>query len=139
LSRIGVFLCECGGNISDTVDVDKVVEEISKHPEVAHAEKYVYMCSDPGQKMLQDAIKEHKLDAIVVAACSPNLHEITFQDAVEAAGLNRYRVEMANIREHCSWVHDDVDSATKKAVKVVKSIVEKVSKNEELTPIRWRL
>jgi len=135
LSRIGVFVCECGGNISDTVDVDKVVEEISKHPQVAHAEKYVYMCSDPGQKMLQDAIKEHRLDAVVVAACSPNLHEITFQDAVEAAGLNRYRVEMANIREHCSWVHDDVDSATKKAVKVVRSIVEKVSKNEELTPI----
>jgi len=135
LSRIGVFVCECGGNISDTVDVDKVVEAISKHPEVTHAEKYVYMCSDPGQKMLQDAIKEHKLDAVVVAACSPNLHEITFQDASEEAGLNKYRVEMANIREHCSWVHDDMDSATKKAVKVVKSIVEKVSKDTELVPI----
>ena len=114
MKRIGVFICHCGINIAKTVDVEALTEEIKKYPGVEHAENYKYMCSDPGQNSVIDAIKEQKLDAVVVAACSPTLHENTFRNASERGGLNRYVCEMANIREHCSWVHDDKAIATKK-------------------------
>ncbi len=136
MKRIGVFICHCGINIAKTVDVEALTEEIKKYPGVEHAENYKYMCSDPGQNLVIDAIKEQKLDAVVVAACSPTLHENTFRNASERGGLNRYVCEMANIREHCSWVHDDKAVATKKASLIIKTIVEKVRYDEPLEPIQ---
>ncbi|MBN1271276.1 MAG: CoB--CoM heterodisulfide reductase iron-sulfur subunit A family protein [Candidatus Aminicenantes bacterium] len=133
--RIGIFVCHCGINIAGTVDVEKVAKTLSEHEGIIHAEDYVYMCSDPGQKKITDAIKEHNLDSVVVACCSPSLHESTFRNASKSAGLNPYQCEIANIREQCSWVHKDKDKATKKAIKIAKSIVEKVKRNESLEPI----
>jgi heterodisulfide reductase subunit A len=133
--KTGVFVCHCGINIAGTVDVKKVVDTLSKHPGVDHAEDYVYMCSDPGQNLIIDAIKEKKLDNIVVACCSPTLHETTFRNAAKAAGINNFQCEIANIREQCSWVHKDMDKATAKATKIAKSAVEKVRRNESLEPI----
>jgi heterodisulfide reductase subunit A len=135
MKRIGVFVCHCGINIAATVDVEKVVEEVRRYPGVAHAEHYQYMCSDPGQKLVQEAIEKHKLDGVIVAACSPTLHEVTFRRASENAGLNPYQCEIANIREQCSWVHADRGAATRKAVKIIESLVEKVKFDESLTPL----
>ncbi|HDM23350.1 disulfide reductase [archaeon] len=133
--RVGVFVCHCGRNIAATVDVKKVVEEISKHPYVVHAEDYKYMCSDPGQKLIYDAIKSKKLTAVVVAACSPTMHEETFRKVCEEAGLNRYKCEIANIREQCSWVHTDIEKATEKAIRIIRGAIEKVVKNRPLHKI----
>lgn len=135
MKRIGVFICHCGINIAKTVDVDALTEEIKKYPGVEHVENYKYMCSDPGQNIIIDAIKKHKLDAVVVSACSPTLHENTFRNTSERGGLNRYVCEMANIREHCSWVHDEKEIGTKKAAQIIKSLIEKVRFNEPLEPI----
>jgi heterodisulfide reductase subunit A len=136
MKRIGVFICHCGINISKTVDVETLTEEMEKYPGVVYAENYKYMCSDPGQNLVVEAIKDHKLDAVVVAACSPTLHENTFRNASERGGMNRYVCEMANIREHCSWVHDDREIATKKASHIIRSIIEKVKYDEPLKPIQ---
>ncbi|MBS3818632.1 CoB--CoM heterodisulfide reductase iron-sulfur subunit A family protein [bacterium] len=133
--RIGVFVCHCGINIAGTVDVKKAAKELSKHKNVAHAEDYVYMCSDPGQKLISDTIKEKNLDGVVVACCSPSLHESTFRGTSEEAGLNPYQCEIANIREQCSWVHKDKQRATSKAITISNSIVEKVLRNQSLEPI----
>jgi heterodisulfide reductase subunit A2 len=133
--RTGVFVCHCGINIAGTVDVKKVAEELSNSEDVVHAEDYVYMCSDPGQKCIEEAIKEHNLESVVVACCSPNLHESTFRRVTESSGLNPYQCEIANIREQCSWVHKDKEKATDKAVKITRSLVEKVRRNESLQPI----
>jgi len=133
--KTGVFICHCGINIAGTVDVKKVADTLSKHPGVDHAEDYVYMCSDPGQNLIIDAIKEKKLDNVVVACCSPTLHETTFRNAAKAAGINNFQCEIANIREQCSWVHKDMDKATAKATRIAKSAVEKVRRNESLEPI----
>jgi heterodisulfide reductase subunit A len=103
MARIGVFVCHCGENIARTVDVAKVAEFASKLPGVVYSTHYVYMCSEPGQKLIRDAIAEKNLTGIIVAACSPHLHERTFRKACQMAGLNPYLCEMANIREHCSW------------------------------------
>jgi heterodisulfide reductase subunit A len=135
MKKIGVFICHCGINIAKTVDVEALTEEIKKYPGVVHAENYKYMCSDPGQKLIIDAIKQKNLDAIVVAACSPTLHENTFRNATERGGLNRYTCEMANIREQCSWVHEDKKVATKKASDIIKTMIEKVRFDEALEPI----
>jgi heterodisulfide reductase subunit A len=135
MKRIGVFVCHCGINIASTVDVERVVEEVRRYPGVAHAEHYQYMCSDPGQKLVQEAIKKHHLDGVIVAACSPTLHEVTFRRASETAGLNPYQCEIANIREQCSWVHADRQAATQKAVRIIESLVEKVKYDESLTPL----
>jgi heterodisulfide reductase subunit A len=132
MKRTGVFICHCGINIAGTVDVKKVAEELAKHPGVVHSEDYVYMCSDPGQNLIEQAIKEKKLDGVVVACCSPNLHETTFRNASKRAGLNSFRCEIANIREQCSWVHKDKPKATQKATKIARSAVEKVRQNESL-------
>ena len=133
--RTGVFVCHCGVNIAGTVDVTKTAQELAKHPGVAHAEDYVYMCSDPGQNLIIQAIKDKKLDNIVVACCSPNLHETTFRNAAKTAGLNPFKCEIANIREQCSWVHKDKPKATAKALRITKSAVERVRKNEALEPL----
>ncbi|HEY3308203.1 MAG TPA: CoB--CoM heterodisulfide reductase iron-sulfur subunit A family protein [Desulfuromonadaceae bacterium] len=135
MSRIGVFICHCGENISRTVDVERVATEVGKMPGVAFATDYKYMCSDPGQNLLKKAIQEQKLSHIVVAACSPRMHEKTFRKAVEAAGLNPFLCEMANIREHCSWVHEDKEEATVKAIEIVGMMVERVKKNRVLPTI----
>ncbi|MFX1254191.1 MAG: 4Fe-4S binding protein [Promethearchaeota archaeon] len=134
-NRIGVFVCHCGKNIAATVDVEAVAEALKDYPGVAHVEDYVYMCSDPGQNLLEKSIKENYLDGAVVACCSPNLHENTFRNAGERSRLNRYRLEIANIREKCSWVHTDKAQGTEKAIKLVKSMVEKVALNKELQPV----
>ncbi|MCK4363643.1 MAG: CoB--CoM heterodisulfide reductase iron-sulfur subunit A family protein, partial [Candidatus Aminicenantes bacterium] len=135
MKRTGVFVCHCGINIAGTVDVKKVSKELSKHKGVAHSEDYVYMCSDPGQNLIIEAIKEKKLDSVVVACCSPNLHETTFRNTAKSAGLNAFQCEIANIREQCSWVHKDMEKATEKAMKITKSATEKVRRNESLEPI----
>ncbi len=133
--KTGVFICHCGINIAGTVDVKKVAGDLAKHPGVDFSEDYVYMCSDPGQNMIIEAIKEKKLDNIVVACCSPTLHETTFRNAAKAAGINGFQCEIANIREQCSWVHKDMNKATVKATKLTRSAVEKVRQNESLDPI----
>jgi heterodisulfide reductase subunit A len=135
MKRTGVFICHCGINIAGTVDVKRVAKELSKHPGVTHSEEYVYVCSDPGQNLITEAIKEKKLDNVVVACCSPTLHETTFRNTSKEAGLNEFQCEIANIREQCSWVHKDMEKATKKAIKITKSAVERVRRNESLEPI----
>jgi len=133
--RTGVFVCHCGINIAGTVDVKELAKKLGKHEGVIHSEDYVYMCSDPGQNLIIEAVKEKKLDNVVVSCCSPTLHETTFRNASKAAGINEFQCEIANIREQCSWVHKDMDKATDKAVKITKSAVERVRKNESLEPI----
>ena len=113
MQRIGVFVCHCGSNIAATVDVKKVVELAAKEPGVVHAEDYQYMCSEAGQAKIQEAIKEKNLTGVVVCSCSPRMHEATFRKAAERAGLNPYMVEIANIREHCSWIHKDMERGYK--------------------------
>jgi len=134
--RIGLFVCHCGVNIAGVVDVEKVAQVLKDYPGVTFSTDYVYMCSDPGQQMIIDTIKEKHLDGIIVAACSPTLHEKTFQEAARLAGINPYQIEIANIREQDSWVHTDKEKATKKAVKIVKSHVAKARQNENLDPIK---
>jgi heterodisulfide reductase subunit A len=133
--KTGVFVCHCGINIAGTVDVKKVTKDLAKHPGVEHSEDYVYMCSDPGQNLIIDSIKEKGLDKVVVACCSPTLHETTFRNAAKSAGINEFQCEIANIREQCSWVHKDMDKATDKATRITRSAVERVQGNESLEPI----
>jgi len=136
MARIGVFICWCGENISRTVDTKKVAEAAAKMPGVVHAEDYKYMCSDPGQALISKAIEEKNLTGVVVGACSPRMHEVTFRNLVEKCGLNPFLCEMANLREHCSWVHENKDEATAKAIDLVRIMVEKVKKNKPLNIIR---
>jgi heterodisulfide reductase subunit A len=130
--RIGVYVCNCGTNIAKIVDAEAVARYAMTLPNVVLAKSYKYMCSNPGQEMIAQDIKENELDRVVVAACSPNMHERTFRGAMRMAGLNQYLLEMANIREQCSWVHDDRKEATKKAMALVKAAVFRVEKHEAL-------
>ncbi|WP_202318497.1 CoB--CoM heterodisulfide reductase iron-sulfur subunit A family protein [Archaeoglobus neptunius] len=135
--RIGVYICHCGGNISDVVDVERVAEAVGKIPEVVVARTYVFMCSDPGQKLIEEDIRKYDLNGIVVASCSPHLHEKTFRSAVSRGGMNPYVYEQVNIREHVSWVHKhSPEEATEKAIRLVKAGVAKVSLARELSEIR---
>ncbi|MGA1869121.1 MAG: 4Fe-4S dicluster domain-containing protein [bacterium] len=136
MSRIGVFICWCGSNIGETVDVRAVAEYAATLPNVVISLDYKYMCSDPGQKIILDAIKEHHLDGVVVGACSPRMHEVTYRRCVSQIGFNPYLLEMVNLREHCSWVHDDKVCATEKAKDLVRFMVEKVKRNYPLYQIR---
>lgn len=136
MSRVGVFVCHCGTNIAATVDVEKVAEEMKKQPGVVYTEDYKFMCSSPGQGKLKEIIEEHQLDSVVIAACSPHMHEKTFRNATEAAGLNAFKCEMANIREQCSWVHPDKAEGTVKSLELTKKMIEKVRHNEELVKIK---
>ena len=135
MKRIGVFICHCGVNIKATVEIEKLTEEIADYPNVVHSENYIFLCSDPGQNLIKDAVREKKLDAIVIAACSPTLHESTFQTVTEEVGLNPFQCEIANIREQCSWVHTDVEEATRKAGLIIKTAIEKLVLNESLFPV----
>jgi heterodisulfide reductase subunit A-like polyferredoxin len=138
--RLGVFVCHCGLNIAGTIDVAGVVEALKADPGVALATDYKYLCSEPGQALIRAAIADERLDAVVVAACTPAMHEATFRRAASAAGLNPYRVEIANIREQVAWVHArQPEEATRKAIQVVRSIVEKARRDAELTPLRLPL
>ena len=133
MQRIGVFVCWCGSNIAATVDVQKVSDTLAKEPGVVFSTNYQYMCSQSGQEMIQEAIREHKLTGIVVCSCSPRMHETTFRKTAEAAGINPYMVEIANIREQCSWVHKDKEVATEKAVVLGRAAIAKVHLNAPLT------
>ena len=134
MQRIGVFVCHCGSNIAATVDVKKVVEVISAEPGVVHAEDYQYMCSEAGQEKIAAAIREKNLTGVVVCSCSPRMHEGTFRKCAEKSGINPYMVEIANIREQCSWIHKDIEEATKKAVILARAAVAKVNLNTPLFP-----
>lgn len=132
--RIGVFICHCGKNIAGFLDVEKVTEEVKKLSNVTHAEHVMFACSEDSCKKIRDLIKEKNLNRIIVAACSPRTHGGLFQDTLLEAGLNKYLFEMANIRNHCSWVHsNDWEKATKKAIDLVKASVAKVSLLEPLS------
>jgi heterodisulfide reductase subunit A len=130
--RIGVYVCHCGTNISGKVNVTEVTAFAKTLPNVAVAREYKFMCSDPGQLLIQDDIKGTKLDRIVVASCSPLMHEPTFRGACERADLNRYLFQMANIREHCSWVTVEPNAATDKAKALIAAAVAKAAGLEEL-------
>ena len=132
MQRIGVFVCHCGSNIAATVDVKKVAEMALLEQGVVHAEDYPYMCSEAGQSRIAAAVQEKKLTGIVVCSCSPRMHEATFRKAAERAGINPYMVEIANIREHCSWIHKNMDEATEKAVILMRAAVAKVHLNAPL-------
>ncbi len=122
--RIGVFVCDCGLNIAGTVDTAAVEEYARTLPDVVCVIRNKYTCADPGQNEIKKAIVEHRLDRVVVASCSPRMHEPTFRGCVWDVGLNPYLMEMANLREHCSWVHtDDREGATHKAMDLVRSAV----------------
>lgn len=133
--RIGVYICMCGTNIAKIVDVESVAKYISAVPHVVLVKTYKYMCSNPGQEMIVQDIKQNRLNRIVVAACSPSMHERTFRGALKAAGLNQYLFEMANIREQCSWVHDDQAEATKKAMALTYAAVKRVELHEPLDSV----
>jgi heterodisulfide reductase subunit A len=130
--RIGVYICHCGINIAATVDVVQVAEFAATLPGVVVARDYLYMCSDPGQGLIQQDITEKGLNRVVVASCSPRMHEPTFRAAAHQVGLNPYLVEMSNIREQCSWVHTDREEATEKARWLVASVVAKAARLEPL-------
>lgn len=135
MARIGVFVCWCGANIAETVDCEQVARYASTLPAVVTSKSYKYMCSDPGQRIITDAIRADNLTGVVVAACSPRMHKPTYRATVRAHGFNPYMLEMANTREHCSWVHHDRREATEKAQDLVRLLVEKIKRNSPLAEI----
>lgn len=133
MKRIGVFICHCGSNIASTVDCHLVAEEAKKFPYVAYSTDYQYMCSEPGQDLIKEKVKEHNLDRIVVASCSPRMHEDTFRKCMADAGGNPYMMVMTNLREQVSWVHaKDKEQATAKALDLVRAAVYKATHLEPL-------
>ncbi|TCO70017.1 CoB--CoM heterodisulfide reductase iron-sulfur subunit A family protein [Marinisporobacter balticus] len=132
MQRIGVFVCWCGTNIAGTVNIEKVIAAAGEMPGVVYAKDYQYMCSAVGQNLVKNTIKEQKLDRVVIASCSPRMHEATFRKTAKVAGLNPYLVEVANIREHCSWIHKNKEEATKKAIALTRAAVAKVALNTAL-------
>ncbi|MBN2464561.1 CoB--CoM heterodisulfide reductase iron-sulfur subunit A family protein [candidate division WOR-3 bacterium] len=133
--RVGVFVCHCGINISGTVKIPEVLERVGKMPGVAVVKDYKYCCSDPGQQMVRDSVKADRLERVIVACCSPTLHETTFRTACAEAGLNSYQCEIANIREQCSWVTEDKDEATAKATEIIRTTMAKTVLDQPLEPI----
>lgn len=138
--RIGVFVCDCGMNIASTVDTAEVARFAEGLPDVVAVIRNRYTCADPGQNEIKRAIGEHRLNRVVIASCTPKIHEPTFRNCVAEAGLNPYLMEMANIREHCSWVHiEEKDPATRKAKDLVRSSVERArfleSQDEKTFPV----
>ncbi len=134
MQRIGVFVCWCGSNIAATVDVKKVAETLGKEPGVVFSADYQYMCSQAGQDLVKNSIKEYGLTGVVICSCSPRMHEATFRKAAASAGVNPYMVEIANIREQCSWIHKDMATATEKAIILGRAAVAKVHLNAPLIP-----
>ena len=134
--RIGVYVCQCGGNISDYVEVDKVVAELQADPDVVVAKTAMFTCSDATQQEIIEDIKEQHLDGIVVASCSPKLHTFTFREVAKRAGLSPYQYTQVNVREQCSWTHtDDCAGATAKATRLVKAGVGRTRLTVPLEPI----
>ncbi|MBE6581832.1 MAG: CoB--CoM heterodisulfide reductase iron-sulfur subunit A family protein, partial [Ruminococcaceae bacterium] len=133
MQRIGVFVCHCGTNIAATVDVKAVAEALRHEPGVVVSEEYQYMCSEAGQELIKNAIKENALTGVVVCSCSPRMHEATFRKTVAAAGLNPYMLEIANIREQVSWIHKNIEEATEKAIILGRAAIAKVHLNAPLT------
>ena len=131
-TRVGVYICHCGLNIAGTVDVEELTKYAATLPNVVISRDYRYMCSDPGQDLIKNDIKELGLNRVVVASCSPRMHELTFRKACQSAGLNPYLYEQANIREHCSWVHADKKQGTEKAKDLVRAAVQRVCYQEPL-------
>ena len=131
-ARIGVYVCHCGSNIAGTIDVEAVARYASELPGVEIARDYKYMCSDPGQELIKQDIRDHGLDRVVVASCSPSLHEKTFRDATADGGVNPFYFQMVNIREHDSWVHEDVEAATEKAKDLIRAAVRRVRHHRPL-------
>ncbi len=132
LPRVGLYVCDCGTNIAGTIDVKAVAEFASTLPGVVVSREYKYICSEPGQQLIQQDIRDQKLNRVVVASCSPRMHETTFQNAVAKAGLNPYHFAMVNIREHDSWVIKDKEQATAKAKRLIRAAVARVLLQEEL-------
>lgn len=132
--KVGVYVCNCGVNIGATVNVPEVVRFAQRLPNVAVAREHKYTCSEPGQNMIKDDIREQGINRVVVASCSPRMHEPTFQTAVAEAGLNPYYFAMANIREHVSWVVQDTAQATAKAKRLISSAVWRVALQDALEP-----
>jgi len=130
--RIGVYVCHCGTNIAGVVDVDATAQYAAQLDGVVVARHYAYMCSDPGQALIKEDIRAEGLNRIVVASCSPLMHEATFRRACAEGGLNPYLFQMTNIREHCSWVSDDPHAATQKAMALVGAAVRRVALQEPL-------
>ena len=130
--RIGVYVCHCGTNIAGTIDVESVADYAGELDGVAVARHYTYMCSDPGQALIKEDIQNKRLDRVVVASCSPLMHEATFRTACAEAGLNPYLFQMTNIREHVSWVTEDTHLATEKAKSLVAAAVRRSSYQEPL-------
>ena len=136
MRKLGVFICHCGVNIAGTVDVKSVAEKMGGVEDVVHSTDYIYMCSEPGQQTIREAVREKGLGGVVVACCSPNMHENTFRKAVKSQGLNPYLCEIANIREQCSWVHQkEKGEATRKAEEIIQATLEKVRRNDSLEAI----
>jgi heterodisulfide reductase subunit A len=131
--NIGVFVCHCGVNIAQMVDIEELTKYARSLDDVVVSEHYKYMCSDLGAKLIKDSIKKHHLDGVVIACCSPRMHEHTFRQVVEDGGLNQFNLEIANVREQCSWAHDDKDRATEKAKALVRAAVAKTRMLESLT------
>lgn len=130
--RVGVYVCHCGANIAGTIDVNQVAEFARGIDKVVVAKDYKFVCSDPGQDMIKNDIKQQNLNRVVIASCSPRLHELTFRRTLVSAGLNPYLMEMANIREQCSWVTENKEMATQKAKALVNAAVKKVTNNQPL-------
>ena len=124
--RIGVYLCHCGTNIAQTVNIEDVAKYAGTLPGVSVVREYKYMCSDPGQQLIKKDIQQEGVTRVVVSSCSPLMHELTFQNVCEDAGLNRFLFQMANIREQCSWVHEDRAKATAKAKRLVGAAVRRI-------------
>ena len=136
--RIGVYVCHCGSNIAGRVDVEEVARWARETlGAVVLARDYKFMCSSLGQRMIEEDIKEHRLDRVVIAACSPHLHEKTFRQACSNGGLNPYLMDMCNIREHCSWIHKNNATATEKAKALVSASARRVRYKEPLEPIAF--
>ncbi len=132
MQRIGVFVCWCGSNIAGTVDVKAVAEALGHEPGVVFSTNYQYMCSEAGQNIIKDAIRDYQLTGVVICSCSPRMHEATFRKTAAAAGLNPYMVEIANIREQCSWIHKDMPTGTEKAIILGRAAIAKVHLNAPL-------
>ena len=133
MQRIGVFVCWCGSNIAGTVDVHQVAESLKNEAGVVFSTDYQYMCSESGQNLIKDAIRDYHLTGVVICSCSPRMHEATFRKAAASVGLNPYMVEVANIREQCSWIHKDMMTATQKAIILGRAAIAKVHLNAPLT------
>lgn len=139
MQRIGVFVCWCGSNIAGTVDVHKVAETLKNEAGVVFSTDYQYMCSQAGQDLVKNTIKEYNLTGVVICSCSPRMHENTFRKAAASVGLNPYMVEIANIREQCSWIHKDMATATEKAIILGRAAIAKVHLNARLRQAKAQL